>query len=78
MLLQLENTDAANVKKLMDYARQLNLHLSLVDDAENKPSLPGKALSAAALRGLIESGRKTGIISMNAAHDLIRKNFHED
>ena len=78
MLLQLENTDASNLKKLMDYARQLNLRLSLVDENENNVALPGKPLSDAALRSLIESGRKTGTISMESAHNIIRKNFHAD
>jgi hypothetical protein len=78
MLLQLENTDASNLKKLMAYARQLNLRLSLVDENENNVTLPGKPLSDTALRSLIESGRKTDTISMESAHNIIRKNFHAD
>jgi hypothetical protein len=78
MLLQLENTDSSNLKKLMDYARQLNLRLSLVDENENNVALPGKPLSDTALRSLIESGRKTGVISMESAHNIIRKNLHAD
>lgn len=78
MLLQLENTDASNLKKLMDYARQLNLHLSLVDENENNVVLPGKPLSDTALRSLIESGRKTGTVSMESAHNILRKDFHAD
>ena len=78
MLLQLENTDFANIKKLMDYARQLNLRLSLLDDNEGNTALPGKPLSEAALKTLIESSRKTGTISMESAHNIIRKNFNAD
>jgi hypothetical protein len=73
MLLQLENSDYKNVEKLMDYARQLNLHLSLVDDNENNPALPGKSLSASALKMLIKSGRKSGSINMETTHKIIRK-----
>jgi len=78
MLLQLENTDFSNIKKLMDYARQLNLRLSLLDDNESNTALPGKPLSEAALKTLIESGRKSGTISMENAHNTIRKNFNAD
>jgi hypothetical protein len=78
MLLQLENTDFTNIKKLMDYARQLNLRLSLLDDNESNTALPGKPLSEAALKSLIESSRKSGTISMGTAHNIIRKNFNAD
>lgn len=78
MLLQLENTDFSNIKKLMDYARQLNMRLSLIDDNESNTALPGKPLSEAALKALIESGRKTVTISMENAHNTIRKNFNAD
>jgi len=78
MLLQLENTDNANLQKLMDYARQLNLRLSLIDDNSNNLALPGKPLSGAALKTLIESSRKSGIITMESAHDIIRKKFNAD
>jgi uncharacterized protein YhfF len=77
MLLLLENTDSGNIKKLMDYARQLNLRLSLVDDTDS-PALPGKPLSAEKLKAMIENGRKTGTISMVAAHQMLRKNFNAD
>ncbi len=78
MLLQLENTSYANLQKLLEYARSLNLNLRLVDQDANNTALPGKPLSAAALKSMIESSRKTGTISMEAAHDIIRKNFHAD
>ena len=78
MLLQLENTSYANLKKLLDYASQLNLHLRLVDQDETNTALPGKPLSEAALKAMIESSRKSGTITMQSAHDTIRKNFHAD
>ena len=78
MLLQLENTTQANVKKLLEFARQLNLNLKLIDHNSNNPALPGKPLSSTALKALIEKSRKSGSISMQSAHDIIRKNFHAD
>jgi hypothetical protein len=39
MFLRLENTSAANVKKLIDYANQLNLHLSPVEGNTSSPDL---------------------------------------
>ena len=78
MLLQLENTSYDNVKKLLEYARELNLSLKLIDQDSSNTTLPGKPLSAAALKAMIENSRKTGTISMEAAHNTIRKNFHAD
>jgi len=78
MLLQLENTTEANVQKLLDYARQLNLSLTLIDQDESNFALPGKPLPESALKSMIEAGRKTGTITMENAHDIIRKNFHAD
>ena len=78
MLLQLENTSHANLQKLMDYAHQLNLNLSLVDDNSDNPGLPGRPLSEAELTQLIERNRKTETISMEAAHSLLRKSFNAD
>jgi hypothetical protein len=78
MLLQLENTTEANLQKLLDYAKQLNLHLKPVNWDEGNSALPGKPLSESVLESMIESGRKSGVVSMENAHDLIRKNFHAD
>ena len=78
MLLLLENTNYADVKKLLDYANQLNLRLSVIDQDENNSGLPGKPLSTAALKSIIENSRKSGAITMDTAHDTIRKNFHAD
>ena len=78
MLLQLENTSDSNLNKLLEYAKQLNLKLKLVDQNEHNAALPGKPLSESALKAMIETGRKTGAITMETAHDIIRKNFHAD
>lgn len=45
MLLQLENTSNDNVDKLLAFARQNDLKLSLVDDDSNNYQLPGKPLT---------------------------------
>jgi len=78
MLLQLENTSYANLKKLLEYASQLNLKLRLIDQEESNTALPGKPLSKAALRDMIENSRKSGTITMEDAHQTIRKNFDAD
>jgi hypothetical protein len=78
MLLQLENTSYANLKKLLEFAQELNLNLRLVDEDTSNIALPGKPLSESALKSIIENSRKSGTITMKAAHDTIRKNFHAD
>ena len=78
MLLQLKNTNAANLNKLIDFAQQLNLELKVVDDNENNIVLPGKPLSAKQLESMIESSRQSGIINMQLANQIIRKNFNAD
>lgn len=78
MLLQLENTNRENVMKLIDFANKLNLSLSLIDDANNNVSLPGKPLTDLQLKSMIEASRQSGTISMKDAHQLIRKNFNAD
>ena len=78
MLLQLKNTNAANLHKLIDFAQQLNLELKVVDDNENNIALPGKPLSAKQLESMIESSRQSGIINMQLANQIIRKNFNAD
>ena len=78
MLLQLEDTSYANVKKLLEYARELKLNLRLIDPVEGKTALPGKPLSDEALKTLIANSRKSGTITMDTAHNTIRKNFHAD
>ncbi len=76
MLLQLENTNKKNINKLLDFAKQNHLQLSLIDDNENNYFLPGKPLSAAELSRLIEKSRKSGRIKLKDAHSAIRKSFN--
>ena len=76
MLLQLEDTSYANVKKLLEYARELKLNLRLIDADNAKTALPGKPLSEEALKILIANSRKSGTIAMDTAQSTIRKNFH--
>ena len=78
MLLQLENTDKDNVNKLLAFARQNHLQLSLVDDNDDNFFLPGKPLMPQQLIQLIETSRKSGIISMTNAHQVIRTNYNAD
>ncbi len=78
MLLQLENTDKDNVNKLLAFARQNHLQLSLVDDYEDNFFLPGRPLTPQQLTQLIEASRKSGIVTMVNAHQVIRKNYNAD
>jgi hypothetical protein len=75
MLLQLENTNTENINKLLNFAKQNKLKLSVIDDTENNYFLPGKPLSTAELSHLIENSRKSGSISMEDAHAVIRQSF---
>lgn len=75
MLLQLENTNADGLKKLIAFAEQNNLKLSLLDESADDYILPGKPLTEEQLIQLIESSRKSGTISMMDAFLSIRKNY---
>ncbi len=75
MLLQLENTSQDNIKKLIEFAAQHHLKLSLVDEVENNYLLPGKPLSPEQLTQLIENSRSSGTIAMDDAHRLIRNAY---
>jgi hypothetical protein len=77
MLLQLENTNQDNINKLLEFAQQNHLKLSLIDDEENNYLLPGKPLTPAQLTQLIENSRKSGMIAMGEAHRLIRNSFYK-
>jgi hypothetical protein len=78
MLLQLEDTHKDDVNKLLEYAKQNHLKLSLVDEDEANYVLPGKALTNQQLQQLIEKGSKSGIISMNKAHEIINNSYNAD
>jgi hypothetical protein len=76
MLLELENTSTNNINLLLDFAKKNKLKLQLVDEGGNDYYLPGKPLSDEELVKLINKSRKSGSISMEDAHDIIRKSFH--
>mgnify|MGYP001550494624 CR=1 FL=1 len=71
MLLQLENTDKKGLNTLLNFAKQNQLKLSVIDSAKSDYFLPGKPLSNDELTQLIEDGRKSGQIEMSKAHKLI-------
>ena len=75
MLLQLENTNKDNIDKLLAFAKQNHLELSLIDDVENNVTLPGKPLTPKELTQLIEKSRASGVISMEDAHQTIRERY---
>ncbi len=77
MLLQLENTNQENINRLLEFAKQNKIELSLID-SETDYTLPGKPLTPQQLSELIESSRKSGIISMHDAHNLIRSKYNAD
>ncbi|GAB2840607.1 hypothetical protein GCM10027043_50050 [Ferruginibacter profundus] len=78
MLLQLENTNKANIDKLLAFAEQNHLKLSLIDDVDNNLHLPGKPLTPEELTQLIEKSRASGIISIEQAHKIIRDKYNAD
>ena len=53
MLLQLGDTDRENVQKLLVFAKENNLKLTVVDDVEEAFVLPGKQLTREQLTQLI-------------------------
>lgn len=76
MLFQLNDTSKANVDKLLAFAKQNQLDLSLIDDADNDLFLPGTPLTPDQLTQMIEKSRKSGIVSMTDAHQIIRDTYH--
>ena len=68
MLLQLENTSKDDINKLLDFAKQNQLKLSVIDDTENNFFLPGKPLTDMQLTELIENGRNGWNIDIEHAH----------
>ena len=75
MLLQLENTNEEDINKLLNFAKQNHLELSVIDDNKNDYFLPGKPLSDSELMKLIENSRKSGSITLDDAHNTIRSRF---
>ena len=76
MLLQMENTDQQGVKKLLLFAQQNNISLSVIDDVDNNFLLPGKPLTPEKLIQLILKSRESGIVGMKDAHGLIRNSYN--
>jgi len=75
MLLQLENTSQEEVTKLLAFAQQNHLKLSLIDNTDQH-HLPGKPLTEDQLTSLIESSRKSGMVTMHQAHQNIRNSYN--
>ena len=75
MLFQLNDTNKANVEKLLAFAKQNQLNLSLIDNDANF-LLPGKPLTGQQLSQLIDKSRKSGMISMQDAHLIIREGYN--
>jgi len=78
MLLQLEDSHQNAIDKLLNYAKENHLKLSLVDEDDFNYTLPGKPLNDDELKKLIEKSRNSGIISMNKAHDIINSSYNAD
>lgn len=78
MLINVENTSQADLLKLKRFAEENEIKLSFIDDNGTDYWLPGKPLSELQIEALIESSRKSGMISMKDAHNTIRKNSNAD
>ena len=72
MLLQLENTNKENIGKLNAFAKENEMDITLLDENSNVIHLPGNALTRKELIAIIEKSRKSGTISMEDGHTLIR------
>ena len=78
MLFQLNNTSKANVEKLLALAKQNQLAICLLDDnSDDNVFLPGKPLTEEQLTQLIDTSRKSGMVSMKRAHQVIRESYNE-
>jgi len=75
MLLQLEETHQNDINKLLAFAKQNHLKLSLIDGCDDY-ILPGKPLTDQQLKELIENSRKSGTISMKNAHQIIADSYN--
>jgi len=71
-----KNTTADNINKLLSFAKNSGIDLSLVDEDTNDYHLPGKPLTQQQLENLIEKSRKSGTIEMSLAHSIIRDSFN--
>ena len=82
MLLELEFKDEASLKKLMEYALQLNIKMSLIDDFDelgDNPALPGKPYTQKEIQNIVEDSLDSGNpIDMKTAFESIRKELYGD
>ncbi|HTN05931.1 hypothetical protein [Agriterribacter sp.] len=78
MLLQSDETNRETLNRLLSFAKENNLNLSLADKSEHNYHLPGKPLTPEPLRQVIEDSRKSGIVSMKTAHKIISDNYNAD
>jgi len=76
MLLQLKESKKADVQKLIAFAKQNSLHLTVVDADKTKTYLPGKPLDDKEIKELITKSRKSGKVSLEKAHKQIRKKLN--
>jgi len=75
MLLQLEETRKDDINKLLAFAKENHLKLSLIDECDDYV-LPGKPLTDQQLKELIENSRKSGTISMKNAHQIMADSYN--
>jgi hypothetical protein len=76
MLLQLKESKKADVQKLIAFAKENSLHLTIVDADKSKTYLPGEALKEKEIKELITKSRKSGTVSLEKAHKQIRKKLN--
>jgi hypothetical protein len=77
MLLQLENSQPYQLEMLLNFAKEHHLNLKKIDDM-NDTYLPGKPLKNEELLNLIEKSRESGMMTLETAHNSIRKSFNAD
>lgn len=75
MLLKLSNTDSLKLQKFMDYAIEIGIHLSVIDESHPLCHEPSSPLNEADLENLILHARKSGSVELEYAHQLIRSKY---
>lgn len=76
MLLQLEKYRKENLRKLLAFAKENKMKLTLVDADKTKLYLPGEPLDEKELKQMILRSRKSGTLKMEDAHKQIRKKIN--
>lgn len=77
MLLELKNTTTDSVEKLMSFAKDNGINLSLLDDGEDY-HLPGEPLTDEQLNAYLDESEASGTTDIDTAHQLIRNMFNGD